>query len=200
MKKKALLISLIALAMALCMFAGATIAYLFVISQDVVNTFAPSNIELTLVESDSADTDTDANKNEYQMIPGATIAKDPKVSASADIAYYVFVKVEKSSNVDTFLEYSINTDEWTALTDVDGVYYKAVAAGTDLTDVSVISGDTVTVKSDVTKDMMNAFDTDKDGTLSATEKAALPKLAFKAYAIQQQGFDTVKDAWDEVSQ
>ena len=116
MKKKALLISLIALAMALCMFAGATIAYLFVVSQDVVNTFAPSNIELTLVESDSADTDTDANKNEYQMIPGATITKDPKVSASADIAYYVFVKVEKSANVDTFLQYSINNAEWTALT------------------------------------------------------------------------------------
>ena len=84
MKKKALLISLIALAMALCMFAGATIAYLFVVSQDVVNTFSPSNITLELEETD-ADNDTDANKNEYQMIPGATIIKDPKVSASASL-------------------------------------------------------------------------------------------------------------------
>lgn len=189
MKKKALLISLIALAMALCMFAGATIAYLFVVSQDVVNTFAPSNIELTLVESDSADTDTDKNKNEYQMIPGATITKDPKVSASADIAYYVFVKVVKGNEFDKYMTYAI-ADGWIPLPNVDGVYYRAVDANGKLNDVPVIKDNKVSVSTDVTKEQMTEL----------KNSGKYPTLTFTAYAIQQEGFgNNVAKAWNEVS-
>ena len=76
MKRKALLISLIALAMALCVFAGATIAYLFVKTNTVTNTFSPSNIGLTLVET-TGDT--------YKMVPGVELSKNPKVTVTSDV-------------------------------------------------------------------------------------------------------------------
>lgn len=187
MKKKALLISLIALAMALCMFAGATIAYLFVVSQDVVNTFSPSNITLEL-EEDDADNDSDANKNEYQMIPGATITKDPKVSASADIAYYVFVKVVKGNEFDKYMTYDI-ADGWIPLPNVDGVYYRAVDANGELNDVPVIKDNKVSVSTDVTKEQMTEL----------KNSGKYPTLTFTAYAIQQEGFgNNVAKAWNEV--
>ena len=48
---------------------------------------------------------------------------------------------------------------------------------------------------DVLKSDLNAFDTDKNGTLSDTEKEALPTLTFAAYAVQKANVSTVADAW-----
>ena len=45
---------------------------------------------------------------------------------------------------------------------------------------------------------MDAFDTDKNGTLSDTEKAALPTLTFTAYAVQKDGLTTAANAWGQI--
>ena len=172
-KKHALLISVVATLMVLCTVAGATLAYLFTKTDSVVNTFSPSNITLELDETTG---------DEYQMVPGTTIDKNPKVSASADFDYYVFVKIEKSANFDNFMEYTVASD-WTPLTGVSGVYYKEVAAHTSLNDVSVLAGDKVSVKHTVTKSEMDA--------LTST---TYPTLTFTAYAVQQAGL-TVAEAW-----
>lgn len=181
MKRKALLISVIAAVMVLCTVAGATLAYLFVKSETVENTFTPTDITLALKETTG---------NTYQMIPGVELDKNPKVtaSASAGVAYYVYVKIEETADFATYMEYSV-ASTWAPLVDANndgiadnGVYYKAMAAGEKLEGVSVLAGDKVTVKSDVTKTMMNALTSN-------------PKLTITAYAIQQAGFDDAVAAW-----
>ena len=89
-----------------------------------------------------------------------------------------------------------------------GVYYREVAASDTDQNFDVIgyqSGESATftankvlVKDSVTKAMMDAFDTDKDGTLSDTEKAALPTLTFTAYAVQKDGLTTAANAWGQI--
>ena len=77
------------------------------------------------------------------------------------------------------------------MTGVSGVYYREVAATTVDTSFDVLTGNAVTVKDTVTKEMMDAI---KKGDATA------PTLTFKAYAIQKSGFDTVEAAWAKVSE
>ena len=192
-KKHALLISVLAIVLALFTAVGFTLAYLIVQTGPVINTFSPSNIELSLVETATAGGSTTANT--YQMVPGTNITKDPKVSAYADFDYYVFVKIEKSENFDDYMESlqvittGDSANKWTALNGVDGVYYMAVTANTTLTDVPVLVNNTVTVKSTLTKADMQAL----------TNANSYPTLTFTAYAIQQAGMSTVSAAWTQAS-
>lgn len=181
-KKHVLLISALAILMALCTVAGATLAYLFTKTNSVVNTFSPSNIGLDLTETTT----------EYKMIPGTTIDKDPKVTVKTDVACYVFVKVEKSANFDTYMEYEM-ADGWIALDGVAGVFYREVAASTyaSAQEFPVIKGNKVTVPEEITKEQMNLL-YNENGTVKAD---AQPKLTFTAYAVQASGFATAKDAW-----
>ena len=68
---------------------------------------------------------------------------------------------------------------------------------------SVLANDQVLVSEDVTKEQMNAFDTNKDGSLSDDEKKALPNLSFSAYAVQLYSTNGTKfsdeAAWAMVS-
>jgi hypothetical protein len=150
-----------------------------------VNTFSPSNIGLDLTETTT----------EYKMIPGEEIDKDPKVTVKTDVACYVFVKVEKSANFDTYMKYEM-ADGWIALNGVSGVYYREVAAGTYATakEFPVIKGNTVTVLDTVTKDQMNLL-YKADGTVKTD---AQPTLTFTAYAFQKDGF-TPAEAWAELN-
>ena len=89
-----------------------------------------------------------------------------------------------------------------------GVYYREVAAsdtdqsfdviGYESGEPATFTANKVLVKNTVTKAMMDEFDTDNNGTLSDTEKAALPTLTFTAYAVQKDGVGTVADAWAKV--
>ncbi len=178
MKKKTL-ISIIAVALVICVSIGGVLAYLTATTNEVVNTFTVGNINLDLTETTG---------NQYKMVPGQPITKDPKVTVKANSEEsYVFVKVTKSTNAkfDDYMTYDI-ADGWTALTGGTGVYYREVSATTADTDFQVIKGNTVTVKGTVTKDMMDS--------LSAE---TYPTLTFKAAAVQKAGL-TVTQAWDEV--
>ena len=179
-KKHVLLISALAILMAICTVAGATLAYLYVKTNDVVNTFAPSNIGLTLTESDE--------DKQFKMIPGQTIAKDPTVTVTddTDIDCYVFVKIVESAAFDNYIEeYGIASGR-TKLGSEDGVYYRVVETTDTTKSFSVIAGNTVTVKSEVTKEMMTAL---------KANGAVQPTLTFTAYAIQSAGFDSADEAW-----
>ena len=183
-KKHTLLISVLAILMALCTIVGATIAYLFVDTDPVVNTFSPSNIGLTLIETTG---------NDYKMIPGETISKDPKVTVTNDVDCYVFVKVDKSNNFDTYMTYKI-ADGWTQGDGTNipsNVYYRTVGAADATKAFDVLSDNKVTVPNTVTKDDMNVL-YDDDGNVITANK---PTLTFTAYAIQTAGFDDAADAW-----
>ena len=182
MKKKAT-IAVTALLLVLCFVIGGTLAWLVDKSDAVVNTFTYGDINIDLSETTG---------NEYKMIPGNDITKDPKVTVDANSeACWLVVKIEKSANYADYLaDYTI-ADGWTALDGVDGVYYREVNADTAKTGTSyqVLKGDTVTVLDSVKKSDMEAI---KNGTVDE------PTLTFTAYAVQKDGFDTAALAWAEI--
>ena len=181
MKKKSLALVL-ALAMIVVCVVGGTLAWLIATTPEVKNTFTTSDIDITLAETTGTS---------YQMIPGYTIAKDPKVTVLAGSEKcYLFVKVDKSTNFDTFMTYEMAAD-WTALDGVNGVYYREVAASTDNQEFGVLKNDQVTVRDTVTKAMLN-------GLTEATQ----PTLTFTAYACQYNSSNgtsfTAAEAWAKV--
>lgn len=192
MKKKTLALFL-ALALVLGGVIGGTMAWLTDKTPEIVNTFTDSDIEITLTE-----TGAENNANSYKMVPGYTISKDPKVTVeTGSEKCYLFVKLEKSENFDSFLTYEIAAG-WTQLTDaegknVDGVYYRTVEASDTDQEFQVLANNQVTVKGEgVTKEMMNAL----------TEQT-YPKLTVTAYASQfnktaTESFD-VNTAWTNIS-
>ncbi len=147
---------------------GGTVAWLTAQTTEVKNTFSTSTIGVELKETTT----------EYKMIPGWTIAKDPKawVTEGSEAAY-LFVKVEKSANFDTFMTYEI-ADGWNELTSAAGnnykVYYREVAANQMGEDnaFAILKDNVVTVKGTVTKEMMTA------------NGFTAPTLTFTAYAHQ----------------
>ena len=174
---------------------GGTVAWLIATPDPVVNTFTYGDINIELEETDTQlDGDNNPNTNEYKMIPGEKITKDPVVTVKAGSeGMYLFVKLEKSSNFDTFMEYEV-AEGWTALSGVDGVYYQHITAEDVATadkEIAVIKDDTVTVKETVTKEQLNALD--------SGSSADYPTLTVTAYAVQEAGNDTAEDAWAKVT-
>ena len=182
-----------------------TLAYLQVQTKDVVNTFAPSNIDLTLEETTTT----------YKMIPGVEIKKDPKVTVKADIDCYVFVKVEETENFNTYMTYAIasgwklfNTTsgvvtEIAADAELDRTYvlFREVSATKDEDSNGnnhdeafyVLADNKVTVPNTVAK-----TDMDKLYSNDTVNTAAQPKLTFTAYAIQKAGFENnLAGAWTQ---
>ena len=188
MKKKTVAL-LLALVLVFGVAAGGNLAWLTAQSDTVVNTFTTSDIKVELKETTGTS---------YKMIPGYTITKDPKVKVLADSEEcYLFVKLEKSTNFDSFMTYAM-ADGWTALPGVDDVYYRVVTAdgreGTSKINVpySVLKDDKVTVSGSVTKANMNAL-----------TEATYPTLTVTAYASQLYKSNTDKftpaEAWANIN-
>lgn len=170
---------------------GGTLAWLKVSTTPVVNTFTVGDINIDLTETTG---------NNYKIIPGVDIAKDPKVTVKANSeACWLFVKVEESDNWPDVMEtisdeasgtervrkvnYALATD-WLGVPGTNNVFYREVSATTTDTDFAVLQGNKVTVRSSLTKDEANAI-------------IGTPTLTFTAYAIQKDGFDTPEKAWAE---
>ena len=192
--RKKLQITIVCLSVILCTLVTGTIAWLTDKTGSVTNTFTPSNISISLTEENKGD------NYKFQMIPGKTYAKDPKVTVTTDIPCYVFVKVEENlgawnefqtegKNFKTFLEYSI-APGWTAVPNTTGVYYFNTTVSTEK---NVLADDKITVSSSVTKGMMDKLYANGEVIKN------VPKLTFTAYAIQQEGFGTAELAWAEIS-
>lgn len=193
MKKKSLALVL-ALAMIVVCVVGGTLAWLIDKTGPVTNTFTTSDVDITLTETTT----------NYQMIPGYTIAKDPKVTVLAGSEdCYLFVKVDKSTNFDNYMNYAIDS-AWTELE--SGVYYikidteakknvayNVLGAGSETYSnvVYTWNDDQVLVKPTVTKENMNALKVD-----GATQ----PTLTFTAYAVQLNKNNTTEftaaEAWE----
>lgn len=162
---------------------GGTLAWLTDTTDAVTNTFTTSDINITLTESASAldDGDNDTKTNSYQMVPGYTITKDPKVTVTAGSEdCWLFVKLEKSANFDTYMEFTVDSG-WTPGTGNGGngngvpvgVYFRKIigATGKD-TPLSILTNNQVTVKGTVTKALMKDAETNQ------------PTLKVTAYASQ----------------
>lgn len=207
MKKRTLTLVISLLLVAL-VAVGGTLAWLKAETTPVVNTFSPSDIGVELKEHKYDATndvltneETTEGVNNYKMIPGWTIPKDPKATVtSGSEDCYLFVKVEKSTNFNDYMEMAIDT-QWTAVPDVTGVYYikidedseknvpyNILGEGTaEYNDVEYTWTDNqVLVKPTVTKTMMENVNPN-------------PTLTFTAYATQlykdNKNDFTVTEAW-----
>lgn len=149
-----------------------SLAWLLDTTDEVKNTFSTSTLGVTLTETDP--TLTTENKNvaglNIQMVPGWTYHKDPKVTVNAKSEdCYVFLKVEKSAGLDTFLAYTIS-DEWTVLqsasTDTYTVYCREYTKNNASQTYDILVEGTynsysyadnqVLVKPEITKEQMDA--------------------------------------------
>ena len=175
---------------------GVTVAWLTAETDSIVNTFTTSGIEITLDETTGTT---------YKMVPGTTMAKDPKVTVLAGSeACYVFVKIEKSDAYDTYMEDYVVAEGWTKLTNTDAtengveeVYYTTQAdlsaEGAQPAVHYVLAGGTngtVTVKDDVTAEQMK---------LLKVEGATQPTLTFTAYACQSANVANAATAWNNIN-
>ena len=179
MKKRTIAL-LCAAMMVVGVAAGGTMAWLVDSTQKEENVFTVGNIEIALEET----------TENYKMIPGKTIEKDPKVTLSAESEdAYIYVEVIESENLDSYIDYTMNTG-WVELTGDyyapnGGTIYKYTGEITKGTPISVLLGDEVTTLDTVTKEMMTAAETNQ------------PKLTFYGYAIQTEGFESAEAAWNE---
>ena len=192
--RKKLWITVACLSVILCTLVTGTIAWLTDKTPEVKNTFTPSNIGISLTET------TGGTNKEFQMVPGRTIAKDPKVTVAANSeACYVFIEIEESANFKTYMTYTVITgeNEWKALDGVANVYYREVASSTQAQDFYILKGEgdgdykngCVKVSGAVTKEQMEA--------LISAGANKYPTLTFTAYACQAEGFSTPAAAWTE---
>lgn len=177
MKKKVL--SIVAVVLVLCCAIGGTLAWLTAKSALVTNTFAPSNIKIELKET------TGEN---YKMIPGYTITKDPKATVLAGSEEcWLFVKIEKSANFNQYLTYE-PANGWDPVAEETNVYARKVTTAEIGTAYSVLLNNQVTVKDGVDETMMNSLTV-----------ANYPTLTITAYASQlhkSAGVEfTAAEAW-----
>ncbi len=178
MKKK--VISIVAVVLVLCCAIGGTLAWLTAKSDVVTNTFTPSNIKIELKET------TGEN---YKMIPGYTITKDPKATVLAGSEEcWLFVKIEKSANFNQYLTYE-PANGWDPVAEETNVYARRVTTAEIGTAYSVLLNNQVTVKDGVDETMMNSL-----------TAANYPTLTITAYASQLHSSNntdfTAKQAWD----
>lgn len=173
MKIKVLLIVIAVILMIGCAVGG-TVAWL-VARASVVNVFTVGEISLSLTETTG---------QRYHLIPGETVAKNPKVTVYAGSEdCWLFVKLDKGNDPDAYITYAI-ADGWTELE--SGVYYREQAAVTADVTYSVLQNDRIVVRDTLTQAQLAA--------LKASD--VYPTLSFTAYAVQKSGNGTVGEAWN----
>lgn len=181
MKKKSIAL-LASLVLVVGIAAGGTLAWLIDDTTPVVNTFTTSDVDIDLTETPNLD---------LQMVPGKTIMKDPKVTVKANSEKcYVFVKIDKSANYDTYMDAYTLAEGWeTDLSLPENVVYRVVDKSASNQDFYILKDNQVTVKGSVTRDDM------------AAAQSSQPTLTFTAYAVQFDHLDeaTVANAWSLAS-
>ncbi len=182
-----LVVAMLAVTLLIGCAIGGTVAWLTDKTTAVVNTFTYGDINIELTETTGED---------YKIIPGVDIAKDPKVTVKANSeACWLFVKVEETGTfVANKVTYSID-DGWTKGDGTkipENVYYREAGGTTADASFNILAGDTaypngvVKVSENLTKTEVNSITTQST-------------LTFTAYAVQKDGIDTVADAWAKVS-
>lgn len=210
-KRKALLLTFCAVLLVVASVLG-TIAYLTA-NDKVTNTFTVGQVAINLdeakvTEDGKAVTPAERVKeNRYKLLPGHTYAKDPTVTVlkGSESSYIkMTVTFTKAKELDaifapdgaklTSIFKGYDGDQWIAKGDTKDAdantrtyefwYKEAVVAPT--TDVKLDAlFKSITVPNDIT------------GKQLATIQGMM--ITVNAYAIQADGFETAKDAWDAFS-
>ena len=204
--KKALLLTVCALVLVAATIMG-TMAYLT--AQDtVVNTFVAGKLiekdEDFMLKEHKAVRQTSGSyelgedlvqANEYVVIPGKNLPKDPFVSVKVQAAGYLFVEVV--DKMPETMTWAIDDTQWTQLMDgSDPVlkegnpvyFYKngPIAPAEDPLTINILKDQQVVVSPDLDVD-----------ALSTADDVAAKTLSFNGYLIQAEaeGFDSPLAAW-----
>lgn len=171
---KKTLVIILALTVTMVTAAGGTLAFLYG-TQNVKNTFTYGDIQIDLEETDTGlDPDQNPDTNQYPMLPGQPIHKDPKVTVYAgSLDCWLFVELTESWNFADYLSYTV-ADGWEPLEGVPGVFCRAVDTSSESQTFPVIKDDLIYMKESVTL-----------GQLATLTDADYPTLTIKAYAIQR---------------
>ncbi|MCB6993029.1 hypothetical protein LI177_05965 [bacterium 210820-DFI.6.37] len=175
-KKKKLTTTGLAIALAaLLLIGGGTFAYLQSSTGDVVNAFNTNQVKVDLTETTG---------ESYNIIPGTSETKDPKVTVDNTVEAYVFVEV--TDTTEKLVTYDI-AEGWKLLDGYDNVYYREVEANATEKEFAVLKDNKVTYSADLkNSDMLEEGGVLKKGI----------ELTFKAYAIQKEGFENaLVQAW-----
>lgn len=174
--KKNIAITGVAVSLAAVMLiGGGTFAYLKGETDPITNSFRTNQVQVSLEETTG---------NEYNIIPGTTQRKDPKVTVNNTVDAYVFVEVADAT--EGLVRYAI-ADGWIPLDGVPNVYYRLVSAAQDVKEFSVLANDEVRYS----KALENQDMTDGSGSL----KTGID-LSFNAVAIQAEPFADAKEAYN----
>lgn len=174
--KKNIAITGVAVSLAAVMLVGGgTFAYLKGETDPITNSFRTNQVQVSLEETTG---------NEYNIIPGTTQRKDPKVTVNNTVDAYVFVEI--TDETDNLVDYAI-ADGWMPLNGVPNVYYRFVSAAQDVKEFSVLANDEVRYS----KALENHDMTDGSGSLKRDIN-----LTFNAVAIQAEPFANEEEAYN----
>ena len=164
---------------------GGSLAWLMTSTDPIVNVFTYGDIKIELEETTG---------DEYKMVPGKSIDKDPEITVLAESEdCWLFVKIEESQTekLSDYIEYVV-ADGWTALTEAPGVYFRTVDYSDQDVSFNILKDDQVRVKGSVTKQMLERLN-----------DSNYPKLTFTGYAVQRDAnideIDSAAEAWLLVS-
>lgn len=156
---------------------GGSVAWLTATSQEVVNTFTVGDISINLSETTGTS---------YKFVPGNDIIKNPKVVVNANSeTCYLFIKVTKENWPSTNKISYTMAEGWQELTGNEGVFYREVSSSTAAQEFHVISGDKITVSSELTKAELSGLKTPI-------------KFTVKAFAVQKDGMADAAAAWNVI--
>jgi len=174
--------------------AGWTLAWLTAETKTVKNRFTVGSVQIQLTETFNTDLDEDQKPDAWTgiLVPGTELFKNPQVTVPADCEdSWVFVQLKESDwpampetdgnsrKVDYVVE-----DGWQRIAEVEHVYFREVKRSEQERTFPVLKQDRITVSESLTKTEMKTLDQ--------------AKLTVIAYAVQQAGFDSPADAWEEV--
>lgn len=216
---KKLIVTLLSLILVIGCTVGGTLAWLTAQTGTVTNTFIVGNINIELKEhklqADGTLNNTTAgevtSEDTYKVLPGTKQPKDPFVRVKADSeACYVFVQVQEVNNTvgtANYVDWEI-ADGWTQLGTTENgttTYWREQAALTaenaEDAILFVLKGDTdcvtgvVTYANTLTKENIDALDTDGNDSIEDDE---MPKLIFKAFAVQKEAGTDATTAWAQI--
>lgn len=173
---------------------GGTIAWLTDNTENVVNTFTTSDVDIWMTETvggavKNTDIDGSITNPNFQIIPGGTEIKNPAVVVEdGSEASWVFVQVTedggevtvdgKITKFSDFITWEIDSSKWQPVPGTEGVYYHTFdeKLAADLT-LNVLADTEVVYPQTVTKAMLNA--------LEEAGEEQKPTLTFKAWIIQK---------------
>lgn len=177
MKKLRMITTVTAVALAaVLLIGGGTFAYLQGESENVVNNFKTNQVNVSISET---------GDRQYNIVPGTSEDKDPKVTVNNTVDAYVFVEV--TDTTEGLVDYEI-AEGWKLLTGYENIYYRIVNGDAEQKDFYILKNNRVTYDAGLkNSDML------KDGQLKENIE-----LSFRAYAVQKEGFDTAENAWNHI--